>query len=98
MHGAPDRPFRTNGTPSDEGPSIGEQRGEQMPERKRRDQDPRSYAGRQERRHGKEPGVGPGDPGDEERTTMARATAAPVPVMTNTDAATGPNAKGSGTT
>src|SRR6185436_10828190 len=36
----------------------------------------------------------PGEPGDEERTTMARATAAPVPVMTKSDV--GPAGKGSG--
>ena len=67
-----------------------------MTEKTQRGEDPRSYAG-QERRHGEEPGARPGGPGDEERMTMARAGAAPVPVMANTEGAA-PTAKDSGAT
>src|SRR5215210_3134040 len=58
-----------------------------MAETTRREQDPRSYAGQQDDR--------PGLPGGEERTTMARAGAAPVPVMANTHKGAAPTAKGS---
>src|SRR5829696_6781738 len=86
MHGAPIDPFGPPEQQSGTGPSISEQRGDQMPDRRQRDEDPRSYAGRHDTR--------PGQPGGEERTTMARATAAAVPVMAKNDKGTGPTAKG----
>src|SRR5215212_2474696 len=86
-HGAPDRPFRTPEPSPEQGPSVSEQWGMNMAEKTRREQDPRSYAGRQDDR--------PAQPGGEERTTMARAGAAPVPVMANTDKGAAPTAKGS---
>src|SRR5439155_2687672 len=57
---------------------------------------PRSYAGRTNGRldDATASGAEPGEPGDEETTTMARATTAPVPVMTKNDA--GPTGKSSG--
>src|SRR5215213_3928018 len=85
-HGAPDRPFRTPEPSPEQGPPISEQWGANMAEKTRREQDPRSYAGQANR---------PGRPGGQERTTMARAGAAPVPVMANTDKGAAPTAKGS---
>src|SRR6266446_4508053 len=71
---------------------MGPPDGRQVDTRKR----PRSYAGRTKRRldDARPSGAGPGEPGDEERTTMARATTAPVPVMTKNDM--GSAGKGSG--
>src|SRR5215213_5635302 len=85
-HGAPDRPFRTPEPSPEQGPPISEQWGANMAEKTRREQDPRSYAGQHNR---------PGRPGGQERTTMPRAGAAPVPVMANTDKGAAPTAKGS---
>ncbi|HUQ44194.1 MAG TPA: vitamin B12-dependent ribonucleotide reductase, partial [Candidatus Limnocylindria bacterium] len=68
-----------------------------MAQRTTRDKDPRSYAGRQQRRldTARESGVtDTGDQPDEERTTMARAAAAPVPVITKHDESAEKPAKG----
>src|SRR4051812_11542609 len=89
MHGALDRPFRTPRTQSGTWTSISEQWGSEKAAMAQSGRDPRSYAGPRHDRSGVVPG------GDEERTTMARAGAAPVPVMTNTDKGTAPTAKGS---
>src|SRR5262245_6822919 len=61
-----------------------------MPQTTRRGRGPRSYAGEVDNR--------PATTGGEERTTMARATAAPVPVMDKSDKGTAPRAKGAKST
>src|SRR4029078_11346903 len=84
LPGVPDRPFgRPQSGPQQE-PSIQRAKGPRDDRTGNTRKRPRSYAGRTRRRldEATTSGVEPGKPGNEERTQMARATTAPVPVTT----------------
>src|SRR5437762_3221128 len=83
LPGVPDRPFGYPQSDPQQEPSITRVKGPRDGRADKTRKRPRSYAGRTIRRldEATTSGAEPGEPGNDERKTLARATTAPVPVM-----------------